>query len=147
MPKSDNNGGVLIVDSADKVPPVPARPPHQLIDYTASEKPRPRSTVPPQVWIIATVAIVLPLAVGLFAFWRWLEARPWLADALGYGVAGLLLLGLVGAAVGVFDWLQARRAKLAAEALQAAVLRTRLGTAARSSCSARRSHSTRCCRP
>jgi hypothetical protein len=128
MPRS--NDGVLVVDSADKTPPMPPTPPHQIISYAPSEKPRPRSQLPPQVWVLITIVAALPVLAALVAFWQFVAARPWLGEVRGYLAAAVVLLGLAGAAVGLFDWPQARRLRLRAEAEQAAVVRTRLGNAA-----------------
>jgi hypothetical protein len=121
--------GILIHDSADKVPPPATTPPHQIISY-GPPAPRPRAhQLPPQAWIILTVAALLPVVAALVAFWRFVSDRPWLGEALGFLAAALLVLGGLGAAWGLLDWLTARRTRLAAEAQQAAVLRTRLGNA------------------
>lgn len=117
------NNGILIHDNADKVPPTLTGQ-HPLTPISGADFERPQRRLPPQVWIILTVACLAPVVLLLYAAYKsvaeLLLLYPWLSPLIGAVLIGLLLLSLM---LGL--WSLGMRSYIAMQ--QARVVRTRLG--------------------
>ena len=119
-----SGGGVLIHDSADRVPPAPAGQ-HALRPISGAEFDRASGRRwPAQVWLLVSIVAVAPVALFLYAVWtiasQFADRYPWIVDVLGATGASVLIVAMVSGAAGLVQWL---RVSLARHRL----IRSRLG--------------------
>lgn len=109
---------MLIVDSADKVPPpTPGRHPLTPISGADFER-KPSRRLIPQVWLILTVIMLLPLILLLWrldsALREFFERYPSIADALLWLLITSVALSVVGLllTLGARAWLYVQHARV-----------------------------------
>lgn len=109
--------GVLIHDSADKVPPAPAGR-HPLTPVSGADFHKPGLRLPAQAWLILTVACLVPLLLALWGLYGVIEHMillyPWLIDVLGFALFAAFLGVIVGTpiAAGFRLWIGTMHARV-----------------------------------